>query len=193
MNRGGNTNSFDEYKNHFFSDLNLVQGFENGIENDFETTVSKVISLLKETRAAKRNVFVIGNGASATMASHLTIDFWKNLKIKAHLFSDQASLTAVGNDISFDKCFSEPLSLYGNSNDLLISISSSGNSENIINGIETANKSDLTTISLTGMKKTNSANLASNYSLYYPGQSYGSVESAHALILHYIIDSLVIN
>ena len=193
MNRDGKTNSFDEYKNHFFSDLNLVQGFENGIENDFEITVSKIISLLRETRSAKRNVFVIGNGASATMASHLTIDFWKNLEIKAHLFSDQASLTAVGNDISFDECFSEPLSLYGNSNDLLISISSSGNSKNIINGIETANKSNLTTISLTGMKKTNSANLASNYSLYYPGQSYGSVESAHALILHYIIDSLVLN
>ena len=87
------------------------------------------------------------------MASHLTIDFWKNLKIKAHLFSDSASLTAVGNDICFDKCFSEPLSLYGNSNDLLISISSSGNSKNIINGIEAANKSNITTISLTGMKK----------------------------------------
>ena len=74
-----------------------MQSFENGIENDFEMTVSKIISLLKETRAAKRNVYVIGNGASATMASHLTIDFWKNLKIKAHLFSDSASLTAVGN------------------------------------------------------------------------------------------------
>ena len=63
MNKDGNTNSFDEYKNHFFSDFNLVQSFENGIENDFEMTVSKIISLLKETRAAKRNVYVIGNGA----------------------------------------------------------------------------------------------------------------------------------
>ena len=80
MNKDGNTNSFDEYKNHF-SDLIWVQSFENGIENDFEMTVSKIINLLKETRAAKRNVYVIGNGASATMASHLTIDFWKNLKI----------------------------------------------------------------------------------------------------------------
>ena len=191
MNKGGSANSFEKYKSHFFSDLDLAQGFENGIENDFEIIISKIISLLKEAKAEKRSVFVIGNGASATMASHVAIDFWKNLKIKAQLFSDAASLTAVGNDISFTKCFSEPLSLYGNSNDLLISISSSGNSENIINGIETANKKNLTTISLTGMKKNNMANSLSNYSLYHPGQSYGSVESAHALILHYIIDSLV--
>jgi len=190
MIKGGDTISFSKYKDNFFSEVGLVKGFENGVEKDFETTVSKVIVEIGKARTNKRNVFIIGNGASATMASHVAVDFWKNLKIKAQLFTDSASLTAVGNDISFTESFSEPLKLYGTPDDLLISISSSGDSPNIVNGIGIAHQKRLITISLTGMKKSNEANSLSRYSLYYPGQTYGSVESAHALILHYIIDSL---
>lgn len=190
MTKAGDAILFSTYRDNFFYELSQVKGHRNGSEEDFEAIVAQIISEIDQARINKRNVFIIGNGASATMASHVAVDFWKNHKIRAFLFSDAASLTAVGNDICFTQSFSEPLELYGNPDDLLISISSSGNSENIVNGIEMAHKKKLITISLTGMKESNKAHTLSHYGLYHPGQTYGSVESAHALILHYIIDSL---
>ena len=153
MTKGGDTILFSKYRDNFFYELSQVKGYNNGAEEDFETIVAKVINEIDRARINKRNIFIIGNGASATMASHVSVDFWKNLSIRAFLFTDSASLTAVGNDVCFAQSFSKPLELYGNPDDLLISISSSGNSENIVNGIEMAHKKKLITISLTGMKK----------------------------------------
>ena len=83
-------------------------------------------------------VYLIGNGASASMASHMAADFSKNCECRSMAFNDIALMTAVSNDISYEQCFSTPLLRFAGEGDILVTISSSGNSSNIINAIKTA-------------------------------------------------------
>ena len=94
----------------------------------------------------------IGNGASASMSSHYTLDFWKNGKIRAINFNDHASLTAIGNDIDYESVFSFPVEKFGDEGDILISISSSGNSPNVLKAVKKAKEMGITNLTLSGMK-----------------------------------------
>lgn len=131
---------------------------------------------------------MVGNGASAMMASHMAADASKNGQIRARALNDAALMTAVANDIAYDEIFSMPLNRYANSGDVLVTISSSGNSPNIIRAIEQAKELNMTVITLSGMKPDNRSRSMGDLNFYVSAPTYGIVECAHQIVLHYWLD-----
>ena len=157
--------------------------------------VDKGFSLLRDVlltvRKNHRTVYAIGNGASASMASHFSADLAKNGKLHTQVFSDLSLITAISNDLTYDEVFAEPLRRRGSKGDLLVAISSSGNSQNIINAIKTAKEIGITIVTLSAMDERNQIRQMGDVNIYIPADTYGDAESCHAAILHYWIDTLV--
>jgi len=147
--------------------------------------------LTDEVRSNRKTVYVIGNGASASMASHFSADLAKNGKLHTEVFSDLALITAISNDMGYEEVFAEPLRRRGAKEDLLVAISSSGNSKNILAAINEAKLIGMHTVTISAMKADNSLKNAGDVNLYIPAKIYGDAESCHAAILHYWIDLIL--
>ncbi|PWW08331.1 D-sedoheptulose 7-phosphate isomerase [Paenibacillus cellulosilyticus] len=133
-------------------------------------------------------IFFAGNGASATMAEHFSHDCFQNARITTFTSSETAHLTAIGNDLSFEHIFSCRVERLLSVNDVLVTISSSGNSPNIIKAIEVARKKEAFVITLSGKSHDNKSRSMGDLNFYIPGDKYGLVESAHAVLLHCWLD-----
>lgn len=144
-----------------------------------------------KVKKADGSLFFIGNGASSSMCSHFSADLGKNAGFRTQMFGDAALLTALGNDIAFDQIFAEPLRRNGRSGDMLIAISSSGNSSNIITAITVARQMGLWVLTLTGMNPANRVRQLGDLNFWVDAGSYAIVETAHAAILHHWTDRLV--
>jgi D-sedoheptulose 7-phosphate isomerase len=143
---------------------------------------------LKGVTSHENKIFFVGNGASATMAEHMSADFFKNAEINTVTSSETSYLTAVGNDIGFDSVFAHRISRIGESGDILVAISSSGNSENIFQAIMAAKEKNIFVVTVTGMKEDNRARKAGDLNFFVPLKTYGLVEAAHPLLLHCMLD-----
>ncbi len=135
-------------------------------------------------------IYFIGNGASATMASHFSADMAKNAHIHTQVFFDLAMMTAIANDLSYEQVFSEPLSRRTKPHDMLVAISSSGSSPNVVRGILAAQEKRCTVVTLTAMAPDNKGRTLGDFNCYVPAASYGLAETCHAAILHYWMDSV---
>lgn len=141
-----------------------------------------------EARERERTVYLIGNGASASMASHFAADLAKNGHLHTQVFSDICLVTAVSNDIDFAEIYAEPLRRRGKKGDILVAISSSGRSPNILRGVEVARTLGLTVVTLTGFKPDNPLRKMGQLNAYLPADTYGEAETAHAAVLHCWMD-----
>ena len=146
------------------------------------------VELTHGGHARGQHIYFVGNGASAMMASHFAADACKNAALSAMAFNDAALLTATANDVAFEEVFALPLRRLGRAGDLLIAISSSGNSPNILRAAETATSMSMHVVTLTGMGADNRARTRGDLNFYVPSARYGWVECAHQLILHYWLD-----
>lgn len=144
-----------------------------------------------EVRGRGRKQYLVGNGASAAFASHMALDWTKNAGVPSVAFTNAALLTAMGNDLGYEEAFCAPLSWYAKSGDLLIAISSSGNSPNILRTIEMARSKGMGVITLTGLRQDNRARALGDLNLYVPAKTYGVVECAHQILLHMWLDHFI--
>ena len=145
---------------------------------------------LLEARETGKQIFVIGNGGSAAAASHMVCDFNKNTReagkkrMRAICLNDNTpSVLAYANDEGYDIIFSEQLLSLGQSGDILIAISGSGNSANIIKAIETARQMNIKVIGLTGFKGGKMKELT-DICLVVPSDSMEMIEDVHLIINH---------
>jgi len=153
--------------------------------DDFFTKINSRIK--SETR-----IFFYGNGASMAFASHMSLDWHKNGKVESHTLSDISLLTAYVNDYSKDEMFSEHLkSFKPTESDIICTISSSGNSSNVIGALNHANEVNATTLSFSGLNSNNKSVQNSEFSLFVPLKTYGQVECAHQLFLHMWLDKFM--
>ena len=153
--------------------------------------LNRVVQMLDATRNSGQTIFLIGNGASSAMAEHTAIDMTKNAKLKAISFSGTPMLTTLANDYGYEHVFGKAIEAYAKAGDILIAISSSGSSKNILNGCRAALTKDMTIITLSGFEKTNPLCSTGHINFWLDSRSYGFVEVLHGIILHYIIDSIV--
>jgi D-sedoheptulose 7-phosphate isomerase len=135
--------------------------------------------------------FFAGNGASASMASHFSTDIAKNAGVRTMVFSDPSLLTCVGNDFSYEDVFAEPLSWHMRPLDMVVLVSSSGNSPNIVKAARRAKELGGYVVTLSAMRKDNALRSLGDVNAYIPAQSYGYAETCHAAILHYWVDAVV--
>ncbi|MFH1148489.1 MAG: SIS domain-containing protein, partial [Pseudomonadota bacterium] len=141
-------------------------------------------------RGSRRTVYLVGNGASASMASHISADLAKNANVHTEVFSDLSLITAVANDISYEQVFAEPLRRRMSEGDMLVGISSSGQSPNVLRAAEAAAGLGGIVITLSAMKPENALRSLGVLNFYVPGETYGMAETCHAAILHYWVDQM---
>jgi D-sedoheptulose 7-phosphate isomerase len=145
-----------------------------------------------------RFVFIIGNGGSGANASHLCEDlakctlrdFESQKRLKVLSLTDNVSwIMAIGNDLHYDRIFLEQLKNLASPGDLVLAISGSGNSPNILKAVDWANENGLTTVGITGFSGGKLKDLA-QHNLHAPVDDMGVVESLHSVVFHWIIDDL---
>jgi phosphoheptose isomerase len=171
-----------------------LNGYATHVASAFESvsreSLDRAASLLVDTLERDATIFVCGNGGSAAIANHLSCDHQKGIhngtKYRPRvvcLSSNMALITAVANDIGYAESFSFPLSLHGRAGDLLITISSSGNSENIIRVLNVAESLGMGRITFTGFDGGRSRAMA-NANIHVQAHNYGVVEDVHQACMH---------
>lgn len=163
--------------------------FNSNIEIKPELFFKEIKDIMHQLRESKSKIYFFGNGASAAFANHMALDFSKNGKILSRSLSDSALLTALSNDYTFEGAMVEYLKIEGvTKNDLIISISSSGNSPNVVNVLNYCKENNFKSLALSGLKENNKSIELANYSIYVPMKTYGMVECIHQVFLHTILD-----
>ena len=147
--------------------------------------------LLRESRAAKKKIFFIGNGGSAGIAVHMTADFLKNGRMRAIDMYGAATLTCLGNDYGYEYVFSKQLELLADAGDVLVAISSSGNSPNILRAADVVRSVGGIIVTFTGFDADNRLRARGDRNLYVPCGEYGIVESIHNQILQQVVDEML--
>ena len=171
--------------------VKILESIRIDIGNDNSASLSEVTRIFWGKRKEGNEVFFIGNGGSAGIAVHMTADFLKNGKMRTHSMFDPATITCFANDYGYEYVFSKQLEIVADSGDLLVAISSSGNSPNIINAAETAKKMGCQVITFTGFKPDNKLRQMGDINVYVPCMEYGIVESIHNMILQQIVDEIM--
>jgi D-sedoheptulose 7-phosphate isomerase len=141
-----------------------------------------------ETHDRGNKIIFVGNGGSAGIASHLAIDFSKNGGMRALAFNDPAALTCLGNDLGYENVFSKQIDFHSRPGDLLIAISSSGRSPNILGAVKKARERNCQIVTYSGFTEDNDLRKTGDVNFYVRSREYGFVEVAHLALCHAVLD-----
>jgi D-sedoheptulose 7-phosphate isomerase len=163
----------------------------NGQKLNLDEAFRRLRNNTLQIREKRKTVYLIGNGASASMASHISADLAKNAGIHTEVFSDLSLITAIANDLDYEEVFAEPIRRRMVSGDMLIAISSSGQSPNILRAVREAIRLGGLVNTISAMNEDNALRALGTLNFYVPAATYGMAETCHAAILHYWIDQMV--
>jgi D-sedoheptulose 7-phosphate isomerase len=155
--------------------------------------VEKAARLIRARTAAGNKLMFIGNGASAAISSHQATDFWKTGGMRAVAFNDASLLTCISNDFGYRHVFEKPIEMFAKKGDVLVAISSSGQSENILRGAEAAQSMAAEILTLSGFAPDNPLRAMGTLNFYVSSNAYGHVEVVHHAICHCILDTIIEN
>lgn len=180
-----------EYLNKFIDALTNTAFYEGSSRTSgYEEGMDLLFNMLSDAKAAGNTVYFAGNGGSAAIASHMTSDFKKNGNMKTGALLDASVITCFGNDFGYEHIYSKQLEQLGNKNDILVAISSSGNSPDIINAVRQAHQLGMKVITLSGFKPDNKIKAMGDINVYVAVEQYGIVESIHVTILQQAVDAI---
>ena len=148
------------------------------------------LDLIRQTKKKKAKAVVVGNGGSAAIASHIQNDLCKAVKMRSLVFTEQSLLTALANDDGYQTAYETLTNLWAEPEDLLIAISSSGQSENILRCARAARKAGGRIVTFSGFAADNPLRSLGDLNFYIPSDSYGHVELAHAALGQFLTDAL---
>jgi len=166
---------------------------------------NKVVNLIKEIDAEKINqlanlilkkkiknkIYIFGNGGSSSTANHFAVDMTKNAKVNVDSFSNDDLITCFSNDYGYENWIANVLRYQAKKKDLVIFVSVSGNSPNLVNGVKFCRKNSIDTFSLTGCNKNNKLNKLSNNFFWINSKSYNQVEIVHHMLLLTVVDVII--
>lgn len=182
-----------KYINELLETLEATEIWRGGNEKcaNYDEGIELLVDTFSAHKKRDSHLFFLGNGGSSAIASHMTADFMKNGGMNTYSLYDNAVTTCMGNDYGYEYIFSRPLDFLAREGDLLVAISSSGNSKNIINAIETVCAKRTSIITFTGFEPDNKVKRMGDINVYVPCKKYGIVESIHNLILQQIVDMIM--
>ena len=177
-------------------DIDIVNNFKLSLNKNLNNLPkNKLVSLKNKIQDIKKNrkkIIIIGNGGSSSIASHFSVDMTKNAKIRTVNFNESNLITCFSNDYGFEKCNTKALEYYADKGDLLIIISSSGNSKNLINAARFFKSKRLGKIvTLTGMSINNKLKKIGDINFWVNSNSYNVIESLHQIYLLILVDLLI--
>lgn len=158
---------------------------------DYTEGIQLLLNVFTKHKERHAQLFFIGNGGSSAIASHMTADFMKNGGMNTYSLYDNAVTTCMGNDYGYESIFARPMEFLARQGDLIVAISSSGNSPSIVNAIYVARKKKAAVITFTGFQEDNRVKQMGDINVYVPSGKYGIVESIHNLMLQQIVDSIM--
>lgn len=158
---------------------------------DYGEGVERLIQIFCSCKKDGGALFFAGNGGSAAIASHNTADFMKNGGMRTVSLQDASVLTCLGNDTGFENIYSLQIERLAKKGDVLVAISSSGNSPDIVNAVEAARNAGAKTVTFTGFDAGNKVRKAGDANVWIDCMEYGIVESAHQAILQQIVDTML--
>ena len=174
-------------KNYLQDFIELLQPNDELIEE-----LVKVRNLLLKVSSKNKKVLIIGNGGSAAIASHFSVDLTKNAKLRCVNFNEASLITCFANDYGFDHWAGKAVDFYGDEGDLLIVISSSGRSQNMINAVKAARNGNFhSIITLSGFSEENPLKKLGDINLWVDNKSYNFVENIHQIWLLAITDLVI--
>ncbi len=143
---------------------------------------------IRETHNRGNKLMFVGNGGSAGICSHMAIDYSKNGGIRSMAFNDGAAITCLGNDLGYENVFAKQIELHARKGDMLIAISSSGKSANILNAVDAAHEAGCFVLTLSGFKSDNPLRTFGDINFFVDSAEYGFVEITHLALCHAILD-----
>ncbi len=184
------SNSYADYVQTFFDTLKSVTVTDRqGAALAVDAGIVRVHDSMRRVARGTGKVMFVGNGGSAGIAGHLAIDFAKNGGVRAVTFNDASSLTCLGNDLGYDQVFAKQVEMQAFAGDVLIAISSSGGSKNILNAARAAANLKCEVITLSGFSPDNDLRRLGDVNFFVNSAVYGFVETGHQAVLHAILDT----
>ena len=181
-----NSQKDSNFLHNYISDItNVLNQRKNYLSN-----LLKLKELIIKNKKKNKKIIFVGNGGSAATASHASVDFTKNAKIKSINFNEADLITCFSNDYGYENWIKEALRFYAEKDDLLIIFSCSGKSKNLLNAARYAKKNQINLVTFTGintnnpLKKLNSSGL----NIFVNSKSYNQIEIIHHLFILLTID-----
>jgi len=161
---------------------------------DILEKIIKIKNILLDVKKRNKKVLIFGNGGSAAISSHVSVDLTKNTKIKVFNFNEADLLTCFSNDYGYERWIEKTIEFYGEQGDVVILISSSGKSKNMLNACKAAKRKKISKIiTLTGNKKNNPLSKLGDINLWVDSDIYNHIENTHQIWLLSICDLISLN
>ena len=161
-------------------------------DKDIVHKLVKVADLLKDVQAEGKKILIFGNGGSAAISSHFSVDLTKNAGLRCINCNEADLITCFANDYGFERWVEKAVDFYGDAGDLLIVISSSGSSENMLNGVKAARNGNFrAVVTLSGFAENNPLRQLGDINLWVNSSAYNFVENNHQIWLLAIVDLII--
>jgi D-sedoheptulose 7-phosphate isomerase len=152
----------------------------------------EIANLLKDIHADGKKILIFGNGGSAAISSHFSVDLTKNAGLRCVNFNEADLITCFANDYGFERWVEKAVDFYGDEGDLLIVISSSGSSKNMLNGVKAARNGNFkTVVTLSGFAEDNPLRQLGDINVWINSRAYNFVENIHQVWLLAIVDLII--
>ncbi|MBF0610587.1 MAG: SIS domain-containing protein [Magnetococcales bacterium] len=159
-----------------------VMGEEDGL--------GRGLGLLNGSRQERNRLYLVGNGGSNAVIAHVANDFLKTCHCLVHILHDPATLTCLANDYGYENAYATALSILARPGDLLIAVSSSGRSANILNAVQAMTQAGGQVMTFSGFAPDNPLRQLGQWNYWIPSSHYGLVEIAHLVVLHHLAECL---
>jgi len=175
-----------------FADIVITGVYTDKQANELkaEQALNRILLYLSNTKQQQRAVYLVGNGGSAGIVSHALTDFINMAGLRAFTLHDISLLTCMANDYGYEQVYAQSLKTLIQNQDILLAVSSSGQSKNILNAVDAAKKVGATVVTFSGFSADNPLRQQGDINLWLNSCNYGFVELGHAFILHNIADRL---
>ena len=176
-----------EFLKKYFASLKELLNNENYLED-----LVQVKEVLKKTHSQGKKTMIFGNGGSAAIASHFSVDLTKNARVRCTNYNESDLLTCFSNDYGYERWVEKAIEFYGDQGDSLILISAGGNSPNMTNGAKLARQKKIKTIiTFTGNDKNNKLTKLGDINFWVDSKAYNHIENVHQILLLSLVDLII--
>lgn len=176
------------FESNLKSFLRCLDAAKNTLDTEL---LEQFAELLKVIKLKNKKILFFGNGGSAAMASHVSVDLMRSLSIKGMNFNEADLITCFSNDYGYEKWISETIKIHAEQDDLIVLISSSGESPNVLVAAEIANEMGVDLVTFTGFQKDNNLRKLGKMNFWADSTNYNVVEMTHHIWLLAVIECLI--
>lgn len=177
-----------DFKNYF---QNYSTSISNLLKEVDTNLINQSVELINKIIKNNKTIYLVGNGGSSSIASHVSVDFAKVARVPSSTFNNSNLITCFANDYGHEHWVTESIKAYCSDQDLLILISSSGSSPNILNAAHYCQQNNIDLITLSGFDKDNKLSTYGNVNFHVASNNYNYIEMTHHIILVSLVDIFV--